>query len=84
MVMRKFDEGKAGDGGSRIRVESKKEMKKRTQSSPDYSDSAFVMLDLCRERHKLSGIDKAGNYDSKGKSPMKKRFNALSSIYNAA
>ncbi len=83
MVMRKFEEGKAADGGARIRIESKKDMKKRTGESPDYSDSAFVMLDLCRERHKFSGIDKPGNRSSTGKSPMQKRFQGLSSIYAA-
>lgn len=84
MVMRKFEEGKAGDGGSRIRVESKKDMKKRTGSSPDYSDSGFILLELCRERHKFSGIDKPGNSPAAGgKTPMQKRFSRLSAIYAA-
>lgn len=84
MTARKYHESKAGDGGSRLRVESKIELKKRMGKSCDIADSLFIMFAVCRERHKLSGIDKAGNYDSKGKSPMKKRFAALSSIYNAA
>lgn len=84
MTARKYHESKAGDGGSRLRVESKIELKKRMGKSCDIADSLFIMFAVCRERHKLSGIDKAGNYDSKGKSPMRKRFNALSSIYNAA
>ena len=81
MTARKYHESKAGDGGSRLRVESKIELKKRMGKSCDIADSLFIMFAVCRERHKLSGIDKAGNYDSKGKSPMKKRFAALSSIY---
>lgn len=82
MVARRFKDSKAMDGGSRIRVESKIEMKRRTGESPDIFDSAACLLELCRDRHKLSGIDKPGDYSSRGQSPMQRRFAALSSIYN--
>jgi len=84
MVARRYKDNKALDGGSRIKVESKIEMKRRTMKSPDIADAAFCLVELCRERHKLSGDDKPGNYSKTGKTPMKKRFSALSSIYNAA
>lgn len=84
LVARRYKDNKAADGGSRIKVESKTEMKKRTTKSPDVADAAFILLDLCRERHKLSGDDKPGNYAKNRKSPMQKRFMALSNIYAAA
>lgn len=34
----------------RIRIESKEDMKLRTQESPDYADCGFVGVALCRER----------------------------------
>jgi hypothetical protein len=83
MTSRRYKENKAQDGGSRIKVESKVEMKQRIGRSPDHFDSAAVLIELCRERHGLSGIDKPGNYSSKGKSPLKKRFDSLASLYAA-
>jgi hypothetical protein len=83
MTSRRYKDTKAQDGGSRIKVESKVEMKQRIGRSPDVADSAFVLLELCRERHGLSGIDKPGNYSAKSKSPLKKRFDALASVFAA-
>jgi hypothetical protein len=82
MTARKYKDNKAQDGGSKIRVESKIEMKRRTGKSPDEGDSGFILIDLCRERHGLSGLDKPGNFDSKKPSPLKKRFMSLASIYS--
>jgi hypothetical protein len=81
--MRKYKDNKAQDGGSRIRVESKIDMKRRTGKSPDYYDSAAVMIELCRERHNLSSIDKPGNVQAGKQSPMKKRFNQLAGLWAA-
>jgi hypothetical protein len=36
--------------GLRFRVESKREMKVRIGKSPDESDAAFILLELCRQR----------------------------------
>lgn len=83
MVARRYKDNKAADGGSRIKVESKVEMKKRIMKSPDIADAAFCLVELCRERHKLSGDDKPGNYTKGSKSPMKKRFDRLASLYAA-
>jgi len=44
--------------GMRIRVESKADMKSRIGKSPDLSDAAFILIDLCRNRHGLSATDK--------------------------
>jgi len=83
LVSRKYKDTKAQDGGSRIRVESKVDMKKRIGRSPDVGDSAFILVDLCRERHGLSSIDKPGNYGSKQTNPLKKRFMGLAELFAA-
>jgi hypothetical protein len=44
--------------GMRIRVESKADMKSRIGKSPDLSDAAFILIDLCRARLGLSATDK--------------------------
>lgn len=36
--------------GLRIRVESKEDMRSRTQRSPDVADAAMIVVDLCRTR----------------------------------
>jgi hypothetical protein len=83
LVSRKYKDTKAQDGGSRIKVESKVDMKKRIGRSPDVGDSAFILVDLCRERHGLSSIDKPGNYGSKQTNPLKKRFMGLAELFAA-
>lgn len=82
MTARKYKDNKAQDGGSKIRVESKVDMKRRTGKSPDEGDAGFILIDLCRERHGLSGLDRPGNFDAKKPSPLKKRFMSLASIYS--
>jgi hypothetical protein len=42
----------------RIRVETKSDMKVRIGKSPDISDAAFILIELCRTRHNLTAIDK--------------------------
>lgn len=42
----------------RIRVETKSDMKTRIGKSPDISDSAFILIELCRTRHNLTAVDK--------------------------
>lgn len=83
MVVRRFKDNKAQDGGSRIKVESKLDMKQRTGKSPDIADALFLVLDLCRERHGLSQIEKAGNQRENTISPLKKKFNKLADLWAA-
>jgi len=42
----------------RIRVETKTDMKARIGKSPDISDAAFILIELCRVRHSLTAVDR--------------------------
>ena len=42
----------------RIRVEPKADMKVRIGKSPDISDAAFILIELCRTRHGITAVDK--------------------------
>lgn len=50
MCARTYQEVKGKDG-LRMLVEPKTDYKARTGESPDIADAAFVLLDLCRQRH---------------------------------
>jgi hypothetical protein len=53
LIVRRFETSKAG-GLSKMTVESKKDMKKRTGGrSPDRADSLAIALDVLRQRHGL-------------------------------
>lgn len=74
MTARTYSTSKAGNG-MRIRVESKIDFKNRTGASPDLADAAFVLLDVCRQRHYLIGnerFDVNTNRQQKWGSLMKK------------
>jgi hypothetical protein len=43
--------------GLRVKVESKQEVKQRAGASPDLGDSAFIALDLARQRHGLVAVE---------------------------
>ena len=45
----------------RIRVETKSDMRVRIGKSPDISDAAFILVELCRTRHRLTAIDKVAD-----------------------
>lgn len=70
------------DGGRKIRIEKKIEMKLRTGESPDVADAAFVVLEVARQRFgflsKRVGPDK--NPLPSGRS-FNNIFRALDSIY---
>lgn len=83
MTVRRYKDNKAMDGGSRIKVESKVDMKRRTGKSPDTMDSAVVLIELCREKHNLSSIDKPGNHTPGKTNPLQKRFNKLAGLWAA-
>lgn len=51
MVSREYTTAAQG----RVKVESKVDYKSRIGSSPDVADAAFILIDLCRQRHKLLG-----------------------------
>lgn len=57
MTARKYSTSKSGNG-MKIKVESKIEVKNRTGESPDLADAAFVLLDVCRQRHYLLGNER--------------------------
>ena len=57
MTARTYSTSKSGNG-MKIRVESKIDFKNRTGASPDLADAAFVLLDVCRQRHYLIGNER--------------------------
>lgn len=58
----------------RIRVETKSDMKVRIGKSPDISDAAFILIELCRTRHNLTAIDKMPSDPFQPDSSYKKWF----------
>lgn len=60
MCQRTYETVKGGEG-MRIRIESKPDYKARIGESPDIADSAFVMLELCRERFGFRSGERAPN-----------------------
>jgi hypothetical protein len=47
---------------TRVRVESKPDMKARTNGiSPDVADAAFILVDLCRSKFKMESVAKAAD-----------------------
>jgi hypothetical protein len=81
MKARKYDTVKGAEG-LRVRVETKKDMKKRISFSPDIADCAFVMLDLCRTRFgALAGGISTGQ--SRGVSNWKQLADKAHSIYES-
>ena len=58
----------------RIRVETKSDMKVRIGKSPDISDAAFILVELCRTRHKLTAIDKVADNPYQQDTSYKKWF----------
>ena len=47
--------------GMRIRVETKQDMKSRIGKSPDLSDAAFILVELCRSRLGLAASDRVSS-----------------------
>lgn len=58
----------------RIRVESKQDMKSRIGKSPDISDAAFILVELCRTRHNLTAVDRTPDNPYEQPSSYKKWF----------
>lgn len=67
MCSRNYTTEKAGD--LRVKVESKKEVKKRIGKSPDLADSAFILLALAVERMSAK-VNKSQTLDPFGRKPM--------------
>lgn len=61
MTSRNYEMIKSGT--LRVRVEPKSELKKRTGSSPDMADAAFITLELARQRHGLVAVDPPKNQE---------------------
>jgi hypothetical protein len=66
--------------GMRIRVEPKQDMKSRIGKSPDISDAAFIMIELCRVRCSLIPSDRAPADPYSRQSGYKKWFQRSNSI----
>lgn len=58
----------------RIRVETKSDMRVRIGKSPDISDAAFILIELCRTRHNLTAVDKMPSDPFQPDSSYKKWF----------
>lgn len=71
MILRKYK-----DSGGTVKVESKKEMKKRIGRSPDKSDAAMVLVHLCRERFSLVPSEKI-NPTPKKRKTLADEFSSL-------
>ena len=84
MVIRKYSESRPGSKDNKISVETKRKMKERTKQSPDEGDSFFIMIELCRQRHKFVSLDQPAERKQGGVDPVKKRFNRFQSIYKVA
>ena len=86
LCQRKKSEEKASGLFTKIRVESKREMKSRNLPSPDLADSFFVLLELCRERLGMdSGVVQRAKDPQKSQSGnWKKAFRKYSDVYVTA
>jgi hypothetical protein len=83
MVIRKYKETKPGAADNKISVETKKQMKLRTQRSPDRADSYFIAVEVARTNHKFLTTERAADHSSQKSDPVKARFRQLQSIYAA-
>lgn len=84
LVVRRYKETKPGSDDRKIAIETKREMKIRTQKSPDLGDSFMVLCDLARTRHKFISADKPAERKVEGVAdPVKKRFRQLQNLYAA-
>lgn len=86
MVIRKYRETKPGSTDNKISVETKKDMKKRTQRSPDKSDALFIAIQVGMVRHKFTTTERPAdrkNGSTPSNDPVKKRFRQLQSLYAA-
>lgn len=85
MVIRKYRETKPASADNIIKVETKREMKNRTQRSPDIADSFMILCELARTRHHFVSDERPAGSVVAGKgptgSPVKRKFSQLQSIY---
>jgi hypothetical protein len=68
----------------RIRVETKSDMKSRIGKSPDISDAAFILVELCRTRHNLTAVDKIADNPYQQNMGYKKWFKKVDLIKKAS
>jgi hypothetical protein len=62
------------EGGDKLLIESKDDMKKRIQRSPDRGDSYFLMLNVARRRHGLSSSETSASKPPLPKTPVHSYF----------
>lgn len=85
MKARKFDTLKGSDG-LKMRVEPKKDMKKRLLFSPDLADAFFIGIHLCRTRLNAipGGITQGrGGYQQRFMALAKERQKVYETVYSA-
>lgn len=62
------------DNGDKLHIESKDDMKKRIQRSPDRGDSYFLMVNVARRRYGLSSSEKSAQKPPPPKTPVHSYF----------
>lgn len=78
---KRLDSVKSSSGGLKVKIETKSDMKKRTNKSPDDADAALILLTLCRERKGFRPIGMEGQSE-KRKSTAKEKARKVNSIYS--
>ena len=85
MTSRRYDKSIKQDGNHKVKVESKRDMKGRVGESCDLADSAFVLVDLCRQRLGFSAQKPTKNSHgdlvvTTADNPWRKRFSKFNAL----
>lgn len=80
MKARRYESVKGADG-LKAKVETKTDMKKRLNFSPDKADAYFVMLDLCRQRLGFMAAGVPGSKTGNAKTNWERFARAADSVY---
>lgn len=78
---RKYETVK-GTEGLKMKAETKKDMKERLMFSPDVAEAFFVMIDLCRERHRFNPAGIPGS-TTRGNNTFKELAKQMNRVYTA-
>lgn len=71
-----------GVEGLKMKAEKKEDMKERLGFSPDVAEAFFVMIDLCRERHKFNPAGIPGS-TTRGNSSFKELAKQFNRVYTS-
>lgn len=72
-----------GSEGEKMKVEKKEDMKERLGFSPDVAEAFFVMIDLCRERHKFVPAGIPGGTPRSGSGSFRELAKQMNRVYTA-